>query len=161
MRWTTTVLRAVTDEAKALTTSTIRTDWTVPRRSQVTAWAAGGRGGSIIDRPVTMTTHERHRLWQADPGPGVARSARSHHQDPQARREADPRRVRQLRRGDGVAAGRQGGQRRGQPRLDGPQRRGERDAHGLGDGRGAWSPRQRSDAAGHRCADDGEDPRRG
>ena len=61
--------------------------------------------------------HERRRLRQADPGPGRPGCAGSRNQDPHARREADPRRVRLLRRRDGPAAGRHGRRRRGHPRL--------------------------------------------
>ena len=47
--------------------------------------------------------HERGRVREADPGPGRAREARGR-QHPRPQRQADPRRVRQLRRRDGAAA---------------------------------------------------------
>ena len=66
----------------------------------VLPWLSGLRG----DPSVTMTGHEHRRLRQADPGSGRAGRARSSNQHPQAGGQADPRRVRQLRRRDGAAA---------------------------------------------------------
>ena len=82
-------------------------------------------------------------------------------QHPQARRQADPRRVRQLRRRDGAAARRHGRRRRGHPRLDGAERRGLRAAHRAGDGRGQGVLVSDPSAAGLRCADDGQGAGRG
>ena len=68
------------------------------------------------------------------------------HQDPHARGQAHPRRVRLVRRRDGAAARRHRGRRRGHPRLDGPQQRGQRPAHRPRHGCGQGHPHL-SDAA--------------
>ena len=60
-----------------------------------------------------------------------------------ARGQADPRRVRQLRRRDGAAARRHGRRRRGHARLDGAEQRGVGPAHRARDGRGQGDPRLR------------------
>src|SRR3954451_5589248 len=143
--WMTTVLRAVTDEANALTTIRMRKTATISARV-----AVGGRAYYA----VTMVPHERHRLRQADPRPGDAGRARQLDQYLEARGQADPRRVGQLWRGDGAATRRCRRRRRGQPGLDGSQQRGQRAAYGAGDGRGEGHPDQRSQLAGQRCADD-------
>ena len=73
-----------------------------------------------------------------------------------AERQAHPRRVRQLRRRDGPPAGRHGRRRRGHPRLDGAQQRGERPAHRAGHGRGQGRPGQRPGPGRHRRAGHGQ-----
>ena len=60
------------------------------------------------------------------PDPATPGPAGPEHQHARPRGQAHPRRLRRLRRRDGAAAGRQGRRRRGHPRVDGAEQRGER-----------------------------------
>src|SRR3954454_16266800 len=93
-RWMTTVLRAVTDDANALTTITMRKTVTISR-----PFTVGGRPYYA----VTMFPHERDRLREPDPRPGDARRARQLDQHLEACGQADPGRLRQLWHGNGSA----------------------------------------------------------
>ena len=89
------------------------------------------------------------------PDPAVPGQARRR-PHPRPFRQAHPRRLRRLRRRDGVAARREGRRRRGRAHLHGAQRRGVGPAHRARDGRGARRARQRRRARGLRRAVDGQ-----
>src|SRR3954452_7421040 len=96
-----TVLRAVTDDANEFTINSSRKAF-----DGTTSLVAFG----LVAAVGQNGRHERRRLREADPGPGHAGRSRPGDQDPEARGQAHPRRVRQLRRRDGAATG-DGGRR--------------------------------------------------
>ena len=138
----TTRLRAVTDDAEELTSSS-----TFRRPDGSRGRFGPGRGRDRQSRHVCPQLE--HFVMNVVvcvkqiPDPAEPGRAGSRDQHAQARRQAHPRRVRLLRRRDGPPAGRQRRRRRGHPRLHGPQQRDQRPAHRPRHGRRQGHPRQR------------------